>query len=152
MTSPAVAAGPAIATGTSAALGTLAITSSGVLGISWSDYALATVLSVVGAFSYQFIKAQVAREQAAAAGKPKNELPKIDLETTLYAVIGALIAPGALISIINVSGGLHDLYSIGGFYIAGAFAPQILSLAWAVVSKSLSVIGAIAKSTGGGQP
>lgn len=111
---------------------------SGILGVSWSAFALATGLSVAGAFSYQFLKVLVLREAASQQGKPRNELPTIDWTTTLYAMIASLIATGALLSMIQTFTSLHSLYSIGGFYFAGAMAPQFVQLVFSQLTKLLS--------------
>lgn len=122
--------------GTASGLAGLGV--SGILGVDWSAFALATGLSIAGAFSYQFLKVLVLREAAQQAGKPRNELPTIDWTTTAYAMIAAVIATGALLSVIQTFTSLHSLYSIGGFYFAGAMAPQLVQLVFSQVVKLLS--------------
>lgn len=122
--------------GTGGAL--MGLGASGILGVSWGAFALATALSIAGAFSYQFLKILVLREAAAQAGKARNELPTIDWTTTAYAMVASLIATGALLSAIQTFTSLHSLYSIGGFYFAGAMAPQLVQLVFGQLVKLLS--------------
>lgn len=116
----------------------LGLSVSGILGIGWDSFLLGTVLSIAGAFSYQFLKVLVLREAAAQAGKPRGELPMIDWTTTLYAMISSILGTGALLWLIQQSTALHSLYSIGGFYFVGAFTPQVVQLVFSWIMRLLS--------------
>lgn len=122
--------------GTGAALAGLG--ASGILGVSWSAFAFATGLSIAGAFSYQFLKVLVLREAAEQAGKPPNQRPTIDWTSTVYAMISSILATGVLLSLIQNFTSLHSLYSVGGFYFAGATAPKLVQLVFAQATKMLS--------------
>jgi hypothetical protein len=123
------------ATGSVAATAT-AITSAGGMAllstfntIPLAEYLPGTIFACIGAVGWQFIAAQVAREKAAQSGKPPNERPVIDLVTVGYSLFGAPLASGALIAIIHMFGGTANFLSLGGFMLAGAAAPTLVSRA-----------------------
>ena len=112
-----------------------------VLGVPLGNFFVFTALSVFGAFSYQFVKAQVAREDAASKGVVTADRPKIDLTTLAYSMAAAPLATGLMLYIIQVFGGMNDLYSIGGFYAAGALGPQLVPAVFSMMTKLLSGLG-----------
>lgn len=95
--------------------------------ISLVDFTAATGLSIVGAASYQFLRAYVKREAEAANGLPSEARSVLDTQTLAYACLAAPLATALLFYLISILGGTaNSLYSIGGFYAAGALAPQLI--------------------------
>lgn len=132
-----------IASGTSAAVptGLWILGSIGGVHISLVDFGIATGLSALGALSYQFLKAQMTREAEAAKGVPVEKRSQLDYKTLTYACMAAPLATGLLMWVIGALGGTaNSLYSIGGFYAAGAMAPQLIPLVLAMLSKVLGLV------------
>ena len=88
---------PDPASGTAAATGAVAMTTGTMLGISqimpagasFYEFLWGCIFAIAGAFAYQFICAQSARQKAADANVPINERPKIDMTMVGYAMFGA---------------------------------------------------------------
>lgn len=138
---------PDPATNTSAGVtaGLWILGAAGGVVISPVDFVSDTGIAMAGAVSYQFLKAQMAREKAAEAGAPPESRPRVDLVTLGYAMAGAVVSTGFLLYLTQVVGGVKDLYSIGGFYAAGAFGPQFAGLILNLFSKVLGAFSAGAK-------
>ena len=123
------------ATGSVAATAAVITSASGMAILSTlntiplQEYVPGTIFAIIGSIGWQFIAAQVAREKAAQDGTPADKRPVIDLVTVGYAIFGAPLASGALIAIIHMFGGTANFLSLGGFMLAGAAAPTIVSRA-----------------------
>lgn len=119
----------------------------GVPVASVQELAWATTLGIAGAFAWQFITARKNREAAIAKGARGSDVPKIDLTTLGYAMLGAPLASGLLIWAIHAMGGVPTSYTSSGLYMAaGAAGPEYVTMALSVVMRFLSGL------TGGNKP
>lgn len=138
------------ATGSIAATAAVVTSAGGVAilstinAIPLGEYVPGTIFAIIGAIGWQFIAAQVAREAAAKNGTPLSQRPTIDLVTVGYAIFGAPLASGALIALIHLFGGTANFLSLGGFMLAGAAAPTIVSRAVGLF------VGLLPKQSSGG--
>lgn len=110
------------------------------------EYIPGTGFAIIGAIGWQFIAAQVAREKSAQSGTPLKDRPTIDIVTLGYSIFGAPLASGALIAIIHMFGGTANFLSLGGFMLAGAAAPTIVTRAVGLF------VSALPKAPGGPTP
>ena len=123
------------ATGSLAATAAVVTSAGGVAllstfnSIPLGEYVPGTVFAILGAVGWQFIAAQVAREKSAQNGVAVKDRPTIDFVTLGYAIFGAPLASGALIALIHMFGGTANFLSLGGFMLAGAAAPTIVTRA-----------------------
>lgn len=101
------------------------------------EYLIGTAFCIAGAVAWQFLTAQMAREQAAQRGVPTGERPGVDWVTLGYAIFGAPLASAWLLYVVKLLGGGSGLLSIGGFMLAGAAGPV-------VVTKAVAAMGALA--------
>lgn len=125
MTEPAtgsVAASIAVAT-SAGGVGVLSALNS----IPTAEFIPGTILAMLGAFSWKFISAGVAREKAAANGTPKNQYPTIDWTGVGYSMLGAPLAAGAVIAMVHIFKGQADWISLPGFIFAGPLAPVLVT-------------------------
>lgn len=140
------------ATGTVAATAAAVTSASGMAilstfnSIPLGEYVPGTIFSIIGAIGWQFIAAQVAREKSAQSGIALKDRPTIDFVTVGYSIFGAPLASGALIALIHVFGGTANFLSLGGFMLAGAAAPTIVSRAVGLF------VSALPKAPGGPTP
>lgn len=146
------------ASGTAAATTALAATTGGMFalgtlmppGASITEFVWGCVFSMIGAFSFQFIAAQVARQLAADANIPPEQRPTIDFTNLGYAICGAPMSAAFLIFAIHQfqgGTGFGDttwFQSAAGFMAAGAAGPKI-------VIKGVAYIVAFASSRMGGK-
>jgi hypothetical protein len=143
-----VAASTAVATATG---GIFAIGTFIPPGASLMEFAWGCFFSMCGAFAFQFIAAQVERQNAADAKVPIAERPTIDWRTVGYSILGAPLSAAALIFGIHYfhgSSGFGDatfFQSIAGFMAAGATGPKI-------VIKGVAYIVFLASSRMEGKP
>lgn len=106
-----------------------------------------TCLSVFGAAAWQFINAQKNRETAVSKGAKGADIPRIDLTTLGYAMLGAPLSSGLLIWLIHAVGGIAGSYLSSGLFIgAGAAGPQFVIMAISFLMRFLSGL------TGGNKP
>lgn len=118
-------------------------------GASASEFVWGCIFGMVGAFAYQFIRAQVSRQKAADAGIAIADRPKIDVVMLGYSILGAPLASACLIFAIHQwhgATGFGDatwLQSAAGFMVAGAAGPEVVTK---VVGALLNLIGS---KTGG---
>lgn len=114
-------------TGTMFGLGTIM-----PAGASFNEFIWGCIFSAAGAFAYQFIGAQAARQKAADANVPISDRPKIDFTMLGYSVCGAPMAAACLIYAIHSMGGATGfgdttwLQSAAGYMVAGAAGPTIV--------------------------
>lgn len=146
------------ATGTVAATTAVATTAGGFFalgsimppGASWQEFVFGFICAMAGAFCFQFIAGQVARQNAIDNHVPQADLPRVDPVTLAYAVLGAPLSAAFLIFAIHYSKGATGfgdptfLQSVGGFMAAGAVGPKI-------VIKAVAAIVAFASSKIGGK-
>lgn len=112
--------------------------------ISIAQFGVATGLSVLGALSYQFIRAYSKREEEEAKGIPPSQRTRVDMLTVAYALAAAPLAAGLLMWMIQALGGTaNSLYSVGGFYGAGAFAPLVVGSGRQLISRFLAPKGVL---------
>lgn len=94
------------------------------------EYIQGMLIGILGAFCWQFVKAQKAREAAAAEGKRGSDLPRLDFYTLGLAMGGAPLSTGLLIWAIHSFGGTAQSWlSFGLFLGAGAAGPQFVPAA-----------------------
>ena len=123
------------ATGSVAATAAVITSASGMAILSTlntiplGEYVPGTIFAIIGAIGWQFIAAQVAREKSAQNGTALKDRPTIDFVTLGYSIFGAPLASGALIALIHMFGGTANFLSLGGFMLAGAAAPTVVSRA-----------------------
>lgn len=133
------------ATGSMFAIGTFMPPGASLMEFAWGCF-----FSMCGAFAFQFIAAQVERQNAADAKIPIAERPTIDWQTVGYAILGAPLSASGLIFAIHYfhgSTGFGDttfFQSIAGFMAAGATGPKI-------VIKGVAYIVSFASSRMGGK-
>jgi hypothetical protein len=124
-----VAGSAAIATTTGAMFGLSKIMPPGA---SFNEFVWGCLFSIAGAFAYQFITAQAARQKAADANIPIDDRPKIDITMLGYSMCGAPMASACLIYAIHSMGGATGfgdttwLQSAAGYMVAGAAGPTIV--------------------------
>lgn len=122
----------------------------GFLGVpieSIQELLWGSLVSVCGAVGWQFIEAQDAREKGKAAGVKPSDLPRVDLTTLGYAILGSFLSSGLLISLIHLGGGIvTSFWSLGLFLGAGAAGPKFVVEALKVPNRFLSGL------TGGTKP
>lgn len=146
------------ATGTVAATAALATTAGSYLalgavmppGASWQEFVFAMLCAMAGAFCFQFIAGQVARQNAIDAHVAQADLPRVDRVMVAYAVLGAPLSAAFLVVVIHYGKGATGfgdptfLQSVGGYMAAGAVGPRI-------VIKGVAAIVALASSKIGGK-
>ncbi len=94
------------------------------------EYVQGMVIGVLGAFCWQFVKTQRAREAAALTGVRGRDLPRLDFYTLGLAMGGAPLSTGILIWAIHSFGGTAQSWlSFGLFLGAGAAGPQFVPAA-----------------------
>lgn len=119
--------------------------------ISWQEFVIGIICAMAGAFCFQFIAGQVARQQAIDAHVANADLPQVDRVTLSYAVLGAPLSAAFLIAGIHYLKGITGfgdptfLQSVAGFMAAGAVGPKI-------VIKSVASITSFISSKMGGTP
>lgn len=119
----------------------------GVPVASVQEMLMATVLSMAGAFAWQFISAKKDREQAVSKGAKGTDIPRIDFTTLGYAMLGAPLSSGLLIWLIHAMGGISTSYLSWGLFMgAGAVGPQFVPMALSFLMRFLSGL------TGGNKP
>lgn len=110
-----------------------------------TEFVWGCIFSMAGAFAFQFIAAQVARQMAADANVPAADRPTIDFVMLGYAICGAPMSAAFLIFAIHQfhgGTGFGDttwFQSAAGFMAAGAAGPKI-------VIKGVAYIIALASS------
>jgi len=128
------------ATGTAAASAAIATSTGTMLGLSFVmpadasfyEFVWGCAFAMLGAFCFQFIRAQDARQKAADQGVPIENRPKIDTVMLGYSMCGAPMAAACLIYIIHKAGGATGfgdgtwLLSVVGYMIAGAAGPPLV--------------------------
>lgn len=119
----------------------------GVPVASVQEMLSATILSMLGAFAWQFINAKKDREQAVSRGAKGADVPRIDYTTLGYAMLGAPLSSGLLIWVIHAMGGIASSYLSWGLFMgAGAVGPQFVPMALSLLMRFLSGL------TGGSKP
>lgn len=119
-------------------------------GASLNEFIWGCIFAMFGAFCYQFIAAQVARQIATDANVPEAQLPRVDLRTLGYAMCGAPLSAAFLIFGIHYFHGATGFgdttffQSVAGFMAAGAAGPKI-------VIKAVAAIVAVVSSRFGGK-
>lgn len=118
-------------------------------GASLNEFIWGCVFAIFGAFCFQFIAAQVARQLATDAHVPVAQLPRVDIRTVGYAMCGAPLSAAFLIFGIHYFKGATGFgdttffQSVAGFMAAGAAGPKI-------VIKGVAAIVALISSRLGG--
>lgn len=118
-------------------------------GASLNEFVWGCIFAMFGAFCYQFIAAQVARQMATDAKVPEAQLPRVDLRTLGYAMCGAPLSAAFLtfgIHYFHGSTGFGDttfFQSIAGYMAAGAAGPKI------VIKAVAAIVGLISSRLGG---
>jgi hypothetical protein len=147
------------ATGTAAGTTAIAVTTGTMFGLgkimpagaSFNEFVWGCIFAIAGAFAFEFIKAQAARQKAAEANIPIADRPKIDITMLGYAMCGAPMAAACLIYLVHALGGATGfgdttwLQSVVGYMVAGAAGPQLV---FKVVGALIALAGSI-KITGG---
>lgn len=147
------------ASGTVAATAALGTTTVGIgvlgqympPGASMNEFLYGCVFAMFGAFCYQFIAAQVARQVATDQHVPIDQLPRVDIRTVGYAMCGAPLSAAFLIFGIHYFKGATGFgdttffQSVAGFMAAGAAGPKI-------VIKAVAAIVTLVGSRLGGKP
>jgi hypothetical protein len=119
------------------------------------EYISGMLTGIAGAFMWQFLKTQKAREDAAAKGIPRADLPRLDFYTLGLAMGGAPMGVGIMVWLIHMAGGTTQSWLSFGFFLgAGAAAPIIVPaaveafgrLATWLIGKVFAVMNAIAGS------
>lgn len=148
------------ASGTAAGSTAIAITGSTMwslgklmpAGASFNEFIWGCIFAIAGAFAFQFIKAQAARQTAADNNVPIADRPRIDVTMLGYAVCGAPMAAACLIYLIHVMGGATGfgdstwLQSAAGYMVAGAAGPPLV---FKIVGAIIAAAGSI--KIGGGK-
>lgn len=99
-----------------------------------NEYLIGTAFCVIGAVAWQFLTAQMAREQAAQRGIAQADRPGLDWVTLGYAIFGAPLASAWLLYVVKLLGGGSGMLSIGGFMLAGAAGPVVVTKAVAAMA------------------
>ena len=108
-------------------------------GASIDEFIWGCLFAILGAFCYQFIAAQVARQMAADAHVPEGDMPRVDIRTLGYSMCGAPLSAAMLIFIIHYfhgTAGFGDVSffkSVAGFMASGAAGPKIVIKAVATI-------------------
>lgn len=140
------------ASGTVAATAAIATTTGGMWalgnwmpsGASFNEFVWGCVFAILGAFCFQFIAAQVARQIATDAHVPQDQLPRVDIRMVGYAMCGAPLSAALLIFGIHYFKGATGFgdttffQSVGGFMAAGAAGPKIVIKAVAAIVSLIS--------------
>lgn len=109
------------------------------------EYVQGMVIGVLGAFCWQFIKTQKARETAAASGARGPDLPRLDFYTLGLAMGGAPLSTGLLIWVIHSAGGTAaNWLSFGLFLGAGAAGPQYVPALVDAIARFITWLGGVA--------
>ena len=118
------------------------------------EYVQGMFIGVLGAFFWQFIKTQKAREVAAASGVNKADLPRLDLYTLGLAMGGAPLSTCLLIWLVHSLGGTAQSYwSFGLFLGAGAAGPQFVPPVVEAIAKfALWLLSGLSRFYGGQKP
>lgn len=128
------------ATGTGAASTAITITGGTLLtlgstmpgGASFYEFMWGCFFAMLGACSFQFIRAQDARQKAADKGVPVEQRPRIDIVMVGYAMLGAIISAACMIYAVHQFGGATGfgdatwLQSVAGYMVAGAAGPPLV--------------------------
>jgi hypothetical protein len=116
------------------------------------EYIQGMFIGIAGAFMWQLVKTQKAREDAAAKGVPKSEQPRLDFYTLGLAMGGAPLGVGIMVWLIHLAGGTTQSWISFGFFLgSGAAAVAIVPaavdafgrLATWLIGKVFAVIGAL---------
>ena len=148
------------ATGTVAATVAVATSTGGIFalghfmppGASANEFLWGMGFAMFGAFCFQFIAAQVARQIATEAHVPVVDLPRLDRTMLGYAMCGAPLSAAFLIFGIHYFKGATGFgdttffQSVAGFMAAGAIGPKI------VIKASASIVAFISSRLGGKTP
>lgn len=108
-------------------------------GLGLGTFFVDILITIFGAFCYQFVYTQYLRQAAADKGVPTNERPRIDGTTLGYAMCGAPMATAAWSYFVHLLGGMADGYSIPGYMAAGAMAPWIVNLFLGAIKRLVSL-------------
>jgi hypothetical protein len=121
-------------------------------GASMQEFVWGILFAMFGAFCYQFIAGQVARQIATDAHVPIAQLPRVDRVMVAYAVLGAPLSAAFLIFGIHYFHGATGFgdttffQSVAGFMAAGAAGPKI------VIKAVAAIVALISSRIGGKTP
>lgn len=121
-------------------------------GASLNEFIWGSVFAIFGAFCFQFIAAQVARQVASDAHVPADQLPRVDIRMVGYAMCGAPLSAAFLIFGIHYFKGATGFgdttffQSVAGFMAAGAAGPKI------VIKAVAAIVALISSRLGGKAP
>jgi hypothetical protein len=121
-------------------------------GASMQEFVWGILFACFGAFCYQFIAGQVARQIATDAHVASADLPRVDRVMVAYAVLGAPLSAAFLIFGIHYFHGATGFgdttffQSVAGFMAAGAAGPKI------VIKAVAAIVAFVSSRLGGKSP